>query len=317
MERGSDWGRGYIAVADLDFGLWGSVFAVPKRLVDKHLRLCSYTQLRVLLMALRDGSSNVDVEDISKRLSISKDDVIDSIEYWKTTDIFASTPNPPQTVALENTAKTNQKQRGRSALTKRDAADIIEATPELREMLQELELFAGKPLVFATQQEPILYMCHSEGLTPATVLLAAQFCKENNRASIKELKKELSEWLSEGIHTYDQAEKHIAILKQRLEHQRNVIEDFGFDANHSFNNYEKKMILSWYENMHLSRELIALAANRCRSFTGGVSFAYINKILSNWSELGIKTPEQAMDEKSIEKDRFITDDDLQFGKNIL
>ena len=44
---------------EIDFGPWGSIFPVPCAVADRHLKLCSEKQLKVLLLALRDGGRPV------------------------------------------------------------------------------------------------------------------------------------------------------------------------------------------------------------------------------------------------------------------
>ena len=46
---------------EIDFGPWGSIFPVPCAVADRHLKLCSEKQLKVLLLALRDGGRPVDL----------------------------------------------------------------------------------------------------------------------------------------------------------------------------------------------------------------------------------------------------------------
>ncbi len=40
----------------LDYASWGSIFAVPCAVVDRHIRLCSGLSLKVLLWLLRNPS---------------------------------------------------------------------------------------------------------------------------------------------------------------------------------------------------------------------------------------------------------------------
>ena len=38
---------------EINFGPWGSIFAVPTAVADRYLKFCTEEQLKVLLLALR------------------------------------------------------------------------------------------------------------------------------------------------------------------------------------------------------------------------------------------------------------------------
>ena len=40
---------------EINFGPWGSIFAVPTAVADRYLKFCTEEQLKVLLLALRQG----------------------------------------------------------------------------------------------------------------------------------------------------------------------------------------------------------------------------------------------------------------------
>ncbi len=80
---------------EIDFGPWGSIFPVPCAVADRHLKLCSEKQLKVLLLALRDGGRPVDLEAIAQRLGLTAEVAADCLDYWREAGLFA----PAQTQA--------------------------------------------------------------------------------------------------------------------------------------------------------------------------------------------------------------------------
>ena len=53
---------------EINFGPWGSIFAVPTAVADRYLKFCTEEQLKVLLLALRQGQGPVDTAGIAARL---------------------------------------------------------------------------------------------------------------------------------------------------------------------------------------------------------------------------------------------------------
>ena len=57
---------------EINFGPWGSIFAVPTAVADRYLKFCTEEQLKVLLLALRQGQGPVDTAGIAARLRIGR-----------------------------------------------------------------------------------------------------------------------------------------------------------------------------------------------------------------------------------------------------
>ena len=66
----------------IDFGPWGSIFAVPTAVADRYLKFCTEEQLKVLLLALRQGQGPVDTAGIAARLGMDEAAVTDCLS-WK------------------------------------------------------------------------------------------------------------------------------------------------------------------------------------------------------------------------------------------
>ena len=79
----------------IDFGIWGSIFPVPCAVADRHLKLCSGIQLKVLLLALREGKSPVDLDAIALRLGLSREEAEDCLRYWEEAGLFSAREGAP------------------------------------------------------------------------------------------------------------------------------------------------------------------------------------------------------------------------------
>ena len=102
---------------NIDFGIWGSIFPVPCAVADRHLKLCTGTQLKVLLLALREGKSPVDLEGAAKRLGITPAEASDCLDYWREAGIFAPGGSPlPQAPPKAEAAPAGGSSRPRRPL---------------------------------------------------------------------------------------------------------------------------------------------------------------------------------------------------------
>lgn len=66
----------------LELGIWGSVFAVPTQIVDRHLKLCGAAQLKVLLTLLRHSNGAMELSELAAAVGLAPGDTQDALNYW-------------------------------------------------------------------------------------------------------------------------------------------------------------------------------------------------------------------------------------------
>ena len=76
---------------------------------------------------------------------------------------------------------------------------------------------------------------------------------------------------------------------------------------------EKELINRWYEDFHLSDDLIKLAYDMCIDKKGEYSIKYMNGILSNWFNRGVNTVEEAAESsKHYSRRHYIDDSNMSY-----
>lgn len=88
---------------NISLGSWGSIFAVPTKVVDNYLKIAGSAQLKVLLYVLRHNEERISDEMIASSLNMDIFDVRDSIEFWTSFDIIGASGGviTPGNVQLE------------------------------------------------------------------------------------------------------------------------------------------------------------------------------------------------------------------------
>lgn len=307
----------------INFGPWGGIFAVPTVLADQHLKFCSERQLKVLLLALRDAPNPVDIRYIAKRLSLRPDEVCDALDYWMESGLFSQSTDSPSVAASnspylsndqqapcalppsddrirhveEQTANNNQRIaviHSRARLTPAQISEMCKNDPNVPLLLQELQQRLGSALSPA-QTEALLYSYSYFSLTPDYLLMVAEYCKSIGKGDVHQIVKFTTAWAGEGINTHQSLENHLKLLSARNIRYNHIQQEFGISGR-SLSSKEKHYIDCWYESFHFSDDIIALAYERTIDNTTKLSFAYLNKILSDWFEKGVSTIQQAHNE---------------------
>lgn len=288
----------------INFGPWGSVFAVPTAVADRYLKFCSELQLKVLLLALRQGQSPVDTAGIAGRLGLTEAEVDDCLQYWQEARLFTegSAPQPEKAgpAPAEPPKKTVEEGvttiRSRGHLSPGEVNALLREDKRFAGLAAELEKARGSVLS-PSEREILAYLCGSLELTPEYLLVAAAYCRDRGKKKMSYLEKMVAGWLEEGIDTYEKAEVHIRRLTRQEDDEGRIRRLFGLPER-ALTAREKACINRWCGEYMTPDALIKLAYDRAVEATGKVSFAYIDKVLAAWTAKGITTVEAAEAERT-------------------
>lgn len=288
----------------IDFGPWGSIFAVPAAVADRHLKFCSEAQLKVLLLALRQGQSPVDTAGIAGRLGLTEAEVDDCLQYWQEAQLFTEGSAPQPEKAGPAPAEPSKKTveggvttiRSRGHLSPEEVNALLREDKRFAGLAAELEKARGSVLS-PSEREILAYLCGSLELTPEYLLVAAAYCRDRGKKKMSYLEKMVAGWLEDGIDTYEKAEVHIRRLTRQEDDEGRIRRLFGLPER-ALTAREKACINRWCGEYMTPDALIKLAYDRAVEATGKVSFAYIDKVLAAWTAKGITTVEAAEAERT-------------------
>lgn len=300
---------------EIDFGVWGSIFAVPTAVADRYLKFCTEGQLKVLLLALRQGQSPVDITGIAARLGLSEAEVNDCLQYWQEAELFtpctapapqpvvpqssqAAPPAVPSPAVTQETAngQTITTVRARGHLSPAEINTLLRQDKQFSALTAELESARGEVLS-ASEREVLAYLYGSLELSPDYLLVTAAYCRNKGKTKLGYLEKTVAGWLKEGVDTYEKAEEKIMWLTRQENDEQRIRRLFGLPER-ALTAKEKACVARWCGEYMSPEDLLKLAYDRAVDATGKVSFAYIDKILAAWAAKGITTVEAAEAERS-------------------
>ena len=137
-------------------------------------------------------------------------------------------------------------------------------------------------------------------LPPAVVSMALTYCLQRNEyynqshgtnrtVSMRTLEKECYAWANRGIITLEGASEYISRNLQLLSPEGQVKKVLHLDR--PLVDSERQYIRAWLE-MGFDPAAISLAYEKTVLATGKLAWRYLNKILLNWHEKNLHTPEQ-------------------------
>ena len=195
----------------------------------------------------------------------------------------------------------------RPQYSERDVLSAMDTDKDFQAVYGEVQRVLGRSL--NTEELKILLgFTRYLGLPGDVISVLVCYCKERARQkgnlrnpSLRTIEKEAYHWAEQGIDTMEEAAAYIQNQNQsrsRLAGLMKTLQIYGRNLTPG----EEKYAKSWLE-MGFPEETIAIAYDRTCLNTGGLNWAYMNKILLRWQQAGLFTPEQikAGDKKPVPK----------------
>ena len=184
----------------------------------------------------------------------------------------------------------------RPQYTERDVLSAMDEDKSFQSLYGEVQRVLGRTL--NTEELKILLgFTNYLGLPADVISVLVCYCKERARAkgnlrnpSLRTIEKEAYFWAEQGIDTMEEAVAFMQnqnMRRSQLSHLMQILQIRGRTLTPS----EEKYAKSWLD-MGFEDGVLALAYDRTCLNTGGLSWAYMNKILTRWQDAGLYTLEQ-------------------------
>lgn len=307
----------------LNLGAWGSVFAVPSRVID-YLRIADGNQLKVLLALLRNAEQSLSEGEIAALTGVEPCDVGDAVLFWENVGIFAplgdslvpagddsvsaglkagvlpsfppaasvpSESEKPKSEPLSPAARA--KLGGEPQFPPKEIAAAVSGDESVRYLFETFERLAGRPTRHA-ERNALMILTEEVGMPSEVAVMLVEYCFSIDRATPAYLKAAALEWVESGIDTIGKAEERIKLLRARHTLESRLRAKFGRTS--AFSKSEKELIALWTE-ADFPDELLDEAYDLCMKNTGRLSLKYMDTVLRSWTEKGYTTAAQTRGEK--------------------
>ncbi len=184
----------------------------------------------------------------------------------------------------------------RPQYSERDVLTAMDGDRDFKAIYGEVQRVLGRTL--NTEELKILLgFIRYLGLPGDVISVLVCYCKERARAkgslrnpSLRTIEKEAYHWAEQGIDSMEEAAAYIQnqnMRRSQLAQLMQLLQIRGRNLTPGEERYAK----SWLD-MGFDQEVLALAYERTCLNTGGLSWAYMNKILTRWQSAGLFTLEQ-------------------------
>ena len=187
-----------------------------------------------------------------------------------------------------------------------DVLNAMDRDVDFRALYGEIQRLLGRNL--NTEELKILLgFVRYLGMSADVISVLVCYCKERARQkgrrnpSLRSIEKEAYAWAERGIDTVEEAAAFIQaqnVRNSRISRLMALLQIRGRNLTAA----EERYAAGWLD-MGFNEEAISMAYERTCLNTGGLNWAYMNKILQRWHEAGLHTGEAVRngDRKSVPK----------------
>lgn len=274
-----------------------SIFAVPAEIVDKHIRLATEPQLKVLLWILRNSPDNPDLNALCADLKINPDDARDYLQYWLLTGVLLSDDSEPREKSPEKESRAQKKDEetpGRDpapipppSLSSGEIAQRVEESPEIGVLLNEAQKKLGKTIPYYGQCV-LLTLYDHYGLPLEVLFMLLDYCASIGKTNYAYIDAIGRDWGNREIDDLEKAAEQIDKLKGVAALWNKFARSAGI-SNPRPTKKQSEYLMRWSSDWKFDLDMIVSAYEETAERTGKLSFAYMEKVLLNWKNSGYST----------------------------
>lgn len=271
-----------------------NMFAVPSSIIDKHIKLASFAQIKFILYVLKNGTQKID-SDTANAIGITEDELENAVEYWVANKILTDldAKSDTSTDQASSTKQTAAAIRKRIKPTREEIALRGMQSKEIAFLLNRAEQKFGR-MLRQSEASTLVWLCDDEGMPVSVLLMLIEYAAGENCCTVGFIEKTAIGWINDGILDVPAAEKRIVRMRQEKKAWNRVTKAMGIEKRKP-SAKEQQAAAKWVLEWGFSEKMLVLAYDACVDNTSKFSVSYINKILESWHRDGIDTPEKLND----------------------
>ncbi len=275
-------------------------FFVPSSVADKHIKLATATQLKVLLVFLKNVTVGTSPEEIAEFLHIPLSEVLDALDFWTDREILCCSGKE----AAKVPEKSEPSKPVRPTVIKpsrEEIANTADTDPNIPFLIGEAEMKLARGLR-DSEIRTLCWLYMDCGMDVSLILMLVEYAVSEGKATVSFIEHTAVCWLDAGVTTLSQAEEQIEERNRKKTAWSLVVSAFGMDYRMP-SDKELEFSGKWVSEWGFGRELLREAYNICVDKNAKLSMPYINKILEKWHKNGIKTVEETKVATKPQKDK--------------
>lgn len=271
--------------------------------IDKYVRFTKPEYIQVYLYVLyrcqKDGSFPT-AEDVAAALDISAAKAEFIFEFWASREEFictdggyivAENDNKPKTTSPAPSVTKAQKTRrilsSKPSYSQEEINTVSAQNKQISGLFYQAETILGKVLT-ASEMEMLFSFNDWLGLPVEVIMMLLSYAAKKGKTTKRYLETVAIDWADRGVDTYEAAEALVTELEAVDKAERAVRSILGI-YDRGLTTTERKYIRLWTDELKIPTDLISLAYDKTVTYTGKLSWSYMDKLLQSWLANGYAT----------------------------
>ncbi|HBL40784.1 MAG TPA: hypothetical protein DDY98_04140 [Ruminococcaceae bacterium] len=278
---------------------FGLSFSVPVSVTDKHLKLAGSAQLKVLLWLLRHTAEQPTTEQMCRALNMTPADANDAMQYWLEVGLVmeqgetvcaVQTPQTP-TAPITDSEPTAPAADAKTPIAQtRPTAEQVSRrgneSSEIAFLFNEAQKKFGRTIGYDSQST--LLMIHdSYGLPVEVILMLIEYCVSIGKSGMSYISTTAKNWSEKEIDSIEKADEKIKSLRRCESLWKELCELTGISTPRP-TAVQSEYLHKWSKDFGYPMNIIFAAYEEMANHTDKISFAYMNKVLENWHQAGVR-----------------------------
>jgi len=263
--------------------------------INHYMPLAPGSFVKVYILGLKYAQNHSSIslsnETIAKTLGITEEETADAWKYWEAQGIVRLVPisTGSEDLAVEflsiKELVLNIKEK-KPKVDKYSPDRIIAARQNfrIRDMFEYIKKIYGRD---PSPNEMFTYLdwIDDYGMPPDLVILLIDDCCSRGKKDMPYLKQVAKNWFDAGINSLEKANEYTEKHKEKWQKYGKVLSFFRLGAP---TQVQEQMLYKWFFELGFPEEVVLKACSLTAN-TMKPSFAYLDKILSEWNSKGLKT----------------------------
>lgn len=291
----------------------GNMFALPSVIADENLKLASAVQLKAILYLFRHQmmGEGVTCQETADAIGYDREDIVDAMIFWQergvvvrdTEQILEFTPIVPEKKEAPKPKLKKEKTEKEKIVeiipvtkpTHEQIAARTEECEQFRHLFEEAHIKLNKTIGYEGQAT--LIMLHdSYGLPLEVILMLIEYAKIKGKTGFAYLANLGRIWAENEIDTLEAAEAYIEEQTGIDSVWKEFTELSGVKTRNPTTK-QRGFFSVWTKEYGFDVDMIFKAYEISVENTEKMSLQYMDKVLKNWNDKGVKTPAEAENER--------------------
>ena len=262
-----------------------------------------YVKVYLYCLFLAKFDKEITMLDLAKKTGLQLDRVKQAIEYLNSAGIVISTEDGVMVCDLKE-KEINRLYRPKLSSTPEEAQETLSRNKKRSEVITAINNTFFQGIMNTAWYNDIATIFDKYSFDEDVVYSLFKYCFDKHALHKKYLFTVADAWYQNNVKNIDDLDRYYAEYEKSNKIKRQITKKLGFTRN--LTEYEEAYIEKWTMEFGYDLSLIDIALKKTTSKTNP-NFEYLNKIISDWNEKGLRTKDdiENYSKQVAEKNKFI------------